>query len=180
MNELQIKIQKNSKTMAKILLILCILLVLGLCIPIISLVWISTNPDINLTTEKGIHFYSIAGMVVSTKGEVIAEMCTVILIGIWMLYLFNIAYHMFRAISRVGSPFHKDNASKLKKIGILLFLYAFLVPIARRGFYSSFAPAVDLRISVDAPFVVLALSFYFIAIVFDYGAELQKENDELL
>ena len=180
MNELQIKIQKNSKTMARILLILCILLVIGLCIPIASLVWISINPDINLTAENGIHFYSIAGMVISTKGEVIAEMCTVILIGIWMLYLFHIAYHMFRAISRAGSPFHKDNVRQLKKIAILLFLYAFLIPIARMGFYRSFAPTVDLRISVDVPFVMLALAFYFIAIVFDYGAELQKENDELL
>lgn len=180
MNNLQNKIQKSSKTMAIILKIMCILLIVGLCIPIGTLIWISANPDLDFSLVKGIHFYSIVGMVINTKGEVIAEMCTIILIGVWMCYIFKIAYNMFKSISKDCAPFSIMSVHRLKKIGSLLLIYAFVVPIARLGFYRTFAAAINIQLSFDISFVVLALSFFFIATVFDYGAELQKETDELL
>jgi hypothetical protein len=180
MNNLQSKIQKSSKTMAIILRIMCILLIVGLCIPIGTLVWISIDPNVNFNLEKGIHFYSIVGMAISTKGEVMAEMSTIILIGVWMCYIFKIAYNMFISISKDCAPFNKVNVNRLKKIGSLLLIYAFIVPIAKLGFYRTFAAAIDIQLSFDFSFVVLALSFFFIATVFDYGAELQRETDELL
>ena len=180
MNNLQSKIQKSSKAMAILLQIMCILLIVGLCIPIGTLIWISGNPNVDFNLAKGIHFYSIVGMAIDTKGEVIAEMCTITLIGVWMAYIFKIAYNMFKSISKECAPFSKMNVNRLKKIGRLLLIYAFIVPIAKLGFYRTFAAAINIQISFDISFVALALSFFFIATVFDYGAELQKETDELL
>lgn len=59
-------------------------------------------------------------------------------------------------------------------------VYAFVLPIARAGFYASFSPNTAVQTTFDIPFIVLALVFIFIATVFDYGAELQRQSDETL
>ncbi|HHV11388.1 MAG TPA: DUF2975 domain-containing protein [Clostridiales bacterium] len=180
MNSIQNKIQKSSKAMAVILKIMYISIIVGLCIPIGTLIWVSADPNINFNLIRGVHFYSAVGMAINSRGEVIAEMCIIILMGVWMCYIFMVAYKMFKSISKDMAPFSMANVKNLKKIGSLLLIYAFVTPIAKVGFYRTFASATDIQFSFDFSFIVLSLSFFFIATVFDYGAELQKETDELL
>lgn len=180
MNSIQEKIQKNSKVMAIVLKVISISLILGICVPIAFLIWIAIKPDANITSITGLDIYSATGQALSSTGEVIAEMCTIIVSGLFVLSMFTTAYHMFKSISKDIAPFSKSNVKKLKRIGTVLLVYTFVVPIARAGFYRSFAPTIDTKTSFDVSFVLLALIFFFIATVFDYGAELQRESDELL
>lgn len=180
MNSIQEKIQKNSKVMAIILKVISISLILGICVPIAILTWIAVKPDANVTLFTELDIYSASGQALTTTGEVIAEMCTIIVSGILVLCMFITAYRMLKSISKEAAPFNKANANKVKSIGTLLLVYAFVVPIARAGFYRSFAPTMNTKTSFDVSFVLLALMFFFIATVFDYGAELQRESDELL
>lgn len=180
MNSIQIKIQKSSKTMAIILKILCILLVIGIGIPIVTLIWVTLEPNVNITSIRGLNFYSSAGTILESKGEVIAEMCTIIVSGILMFFMLATSYCMFKSINTDIAPFSKPNVQRLKNLGILLLVYALVVPIARTGFYSTFAPTINIHSSFNISFAVLALSFFFIAKVFEYGAELQRQSDETL
>lgn len=180
MNSIQEKIRKKSKVMAIVLNVMSISLIVGMVVPIAFLIWIAIKPDLDITSITGLGVYSTTGQALDSTGEVIAEMCTIIVSGIFVLSMFRTAYHMFKLISKDISPFNRFIAKKLKTIGIVLLVYVFVVPIARVGFYSSFAPTIDMKTSFDVSFVLLALLFFFIATVFDYGAELQRESDELL
>ena len=180
MNHIQKKIQKESKVMTVILTILIVTLILGILIPIGILIWIAVNPNADITHLQGWDIYSSTGMELTSLEEVKAEMCTIVVAGLLITSMFIRALSMFRAISKEIAPFDKSNAKKLKSIATILLIYAIVVPIARAGFYRSFAPDFGVHTSMDAPFIVLALIFFFIAILFDYGAELQRESDELL
>lgn len=180
MNHLQKKIQKESKVMATILMVLSILLILGILIPIAILILIAINPNADMSLFNGGGIYSATGKALESIGEVKAEMCTIIVAGILIASMLLKAYTMFRTITKDVAPFNKSNAQKLKSIAIVLIVYGIVVPIARAGFYRSFAPEISMNTSVDAPYVVLSLIFFFIALLFDYGAELQRESDELL
>lgn len=180
MNSIQEKIQKNSKVMAIVLKVISISLIIGICVPVAFLIWIAVKPDVNITSIAGLDIYAATGQALTSTGEVIAEMCTIIVSGILVLRMFIKAYRMLNSISKEAAPFSKSNVNKIKGIGTLLLVYAFVVPIARAGFYRSFAPTINTKTSFDVSFVLLALMFFFIATVFDYGAELQRESDELL
>ena len=180
MNLLQEKIQKRSKVMAVIVMILIVSLALGLLVPIAILTWIAIDPNVDFTVFSGLSIYSSTGIIVESIGEVKAEMCTIIVSGLLIGSMFLKAFTMFRSISKDVAPFSKPNAKKLKSIAAVLIVYSIVVPVARAGFYKSFAPDISMNTSIDASFVVLALIFSFIALLFDYGAELQRESDELL
>lgn len=179
MDTIQEKIVKSSKAMATILKVVCISLIVGLAIPVAAIIWIAVDPNANVNSASG-GFYSITGLAMESTGEVIAEMCTIILIVLFMFGIFKIAYSMFKEIVKDAVPFTKTNANSIKRIGTILIVYSIVVPIARAGFYHTFAQTIDYRGSFDVTFVLLALIFYFISTVFDYGAELQRETDELL
>lgn len=180
MNAIQEKIQKNSKVMAVVLKILSITLTLGLFIPIAILIWIAVNSDSNVLITKGWGVYSTTGKALQSIGEVKAEMYTIIASGLLFLAMFLKAYSMFRSINTDLAPFSKSNAVRLKHIGIILMIYAIVIPIIRLELYRLFAPDINMNSSIDAPYVVLSLLFFFISLLFDYGAELQRESDELL
>lgn len=180
MNSIQEKIQKSSKIMAIILKVLIISLVVGICVPIGTIIWISKESNVNIVSMKGLAFYSSTGQILGSTGEVIAEMCTIIVSAIFVLFILITAYGMFKSTSRDIGPFSKSNVKRLKNIGITLLIYSLVVPIARAGFYGSFAPEINIKSSPNMSFVVIALVFFFMAIVFGYGAELQRQYDETL
>lgn len=180
MNDIQKKIYRISKTVALIAKVLCISTIVGMCVPISVLVWHFIAPNTDLTAVMSLGFYSSTGQLLESTGEVIAEMCTIIVSGAFVLYILFIAFRMFKSISISIMPFDQENAKRLKKIGVLLLIYSLVEPIARKGFYRTFAPTVKIQSSLNMVSVVLALFFFVIAVVFDYGAELQRLSDETL
>lgn len=180
MNEMQKKVCKVSKIMATITKVLSISLIVGMVIPLTILIWYYINPSTNFTAMHASGFYSATGLLFETTGEVIAEMWIAIISGAFVLRIFIIAYQMFKSISINIMPFSEDNVKRLKHIGAILLIYSLIEPISRKGFYSSYAPEITIRSSLDTVSVILALAFFFIAIIFDYGAELQRFSDETL
>ncbi len=180
MSNIQERIKHSSRIMAIILKILCVSLVIGMCIPIAILIWIAMNPNKDILTASKMKFVSMQGQLLSSSSNVIAEMATIIVAGIFIFSILFTAYRMFKAISADILPFSMENSARLKKIGISLMVYSFVLPIARAGFYASFSPNTAVQTTFDIPFIVLALVFIFIARVFDYGAELQRQSDETL
>lgn len=180
MNDIKEKICRVSKIMAIVAKVLYISLVVGMCVPVITLIWHYISPNTNIVAVNALGFYSSTGQRLGTTGEVIAEMWTIIIAGIFVFNILLIAYRMFKSISIDIMPFSQENAKRLKKIGALLMIYSLVEPIAREGFYSSFAPEITMQSSFNIGSVILALLFFFIAVIFDYGAELQRFSDETL
>ncbi len=180
MNDIQNKVCKISKIMAISTKVLYISLIVGMCIPLSSLIWYYITPNSNFEAVHALGFYSSTGQLLETTGEIVAEMWAILVSGVFVFYILLIAYRMFKSISINIMPFSQENAKRLKKIGGLLMIYSLVEPISRKGFYSSFAPEITIRSSFNIVSVILALIFFFIAIIFDYGAELQRLSDETL
>lgn len=179
MSQIQNKICKSSKIIATIFKIMLIALSIAIIIPIITLIWISINPNVEVVSSS-LKFYSGMGISLTTRGEVIAEMSAVIVSSVLMLRLFFIAYRVFSKISKDSTPFSQFSVFSLKKIGKLMILYSFLVPLLRFIFYSAFSPATDNMSFLNVEYAMLALIFFFLTIIFQYGAELQRQSDETL
>lgn len=180
MNSLKEKIQKSSRTMAIITKVLCILLIVGLCIPIGILVWYAAAPDSNFFALRGLRFYSSAGQMMTSSGEILAETCGIILAGGFILYSLMVALRIFNAVKTDMMPFSQENTKGLKKIATALLIYSILEPISKACFYGIFAPEIAIQTSINIVTFMLALIFFFISVVFSYGAELQKNFDETL
>lgn len=180
MDSLKEKIQNSSRIMAVITKVLCILLTVGLLIPVSVLIWSAAAPDTDFNSVPGLGFYSLSGQLLTSNGEIIAGMFTIIVSAIFILYILVIAYYIFKAISQYIMPFSQDNAKKLKKIAVILLIYSIVEPVAKAGFYGTFASEVQIQTSVNSLSVILALIFFFISVLFSYGAELQRQFDETL
>ena len=180
MENIQQKIKKSSKGMMIFIRILCISLIIGLCVPVFTLVYLAVNPETDFFTSGSLNFYSTTGLELKTTGAVNAEMCSLIVSGIFIFGMLLNAYNMFKSINADIKPFSQPNAKRLKKIGVILIVYSFVVPIARDGFYRTLARYMNIRSSFEISFVALALLFFFIAMIFDYGSELQRQSDETL
>lgn len=180
MDILKEKIQKSSRIMAVITKVLCILLSVGLLIPVSVLIWVTAAPDTDFNSVPGLGFYSPSGLLLTSNGEIISGMFTIIVSAIFIIYILIIAYRIFKSIGQFIIPFSQDNAKSLKKIAVILLIYSIIEPIAKAGFYGTFASEVQIQTSVNSLSVILALIFFFISVLFSYGAELQRQSDETL
>ena len=94
-----------------------------------------------------------------------------------MLFL---AGGIFRDMSREHTPFTKKNVTRLRIISPLLIVFGVVVPPLASLISLIFAPAVDLFFSLNIGYLVFAAMFFCLALVFEYGAELQNQADETL
>ncbi len=180
MDSLKDRIQKSSRTMALITKVLCISVIIGLCVPITVLVWYAVAPNTNFLALHGLGFYSSTGQLVESTGELIAEMFTIIVSGVFVLSILRIANRIFHSIGIDVMPFSRENAQNLKKIAKVLLVYSIVEPISKAGFYSSFVPEAQMQSSLNIVSIILAFVFFFVSVVFAYGAELQRQFDETL
>lgn len=82
-----------------------------------------------------------------------------------LLYLQRI----FRCVGEGTTPFVPDTSRRLRKIGLLILIL---------GFFRGFPGPVDPLAIIDG--FIYAFILFCLALVFDYGCELQKEIDETL
>jgi len=116
------------------------------------------------------------------KDDVYVIMAVVGIVVPLIAVMFFLAYMLFRNINESETPFSTENVKILKWVSYLLLILAVPVSIIIGILvihYSSWD--VDAATWVGGlPLVFVAVLFYFMAHVFEYGAELQKESDETL
>lgn len=105
-----------------------------------------------------------------------ASMCALLLAGL---------HHLRRLFQRAreGAPFDPRNATRLRAIGILLFVFAvfdgvtgFIISlIVRRGLASASIPA-SAGLHVDGRVLLIALLLLALAEIFRRGAQLEEEQ----
>jgi len=117
----------------------------------------------------------------STETDVYLNLFAAGMILITMIFIFLYAYKLFSNISTSHTPFDMENAKILKKISYVMLILAIPVSIINAILMAVFASGSSGMTEMNnLIFVLVAILFYFLALIFEYGASLQKESDETL
>ena len=176
MNKLEGNLKRSSGVITIILIILEVSIVIGICISLALTIWVLNG----MADSNMLHQLLLQGLRVQSNGEIAAELCTNAVSSLFLLFMLLTAYPIFRSIRNDVSPFSTKSTKRLKKVAVMAFVYALVSPIARAGFYGTFAAKTGLSKMMNPDFIVLAIILFAVAVVFDYGAELQRQSDETL
>ena len=116
----------------------------------------------------------------SDLDDIYAWLIDVVLGVVPIIVIIFVASLIFKAISREGTPFTKKNSDKIRVIALLLIAHVLVIPPLQMLIKMILFP--DIAVSADISLInlVVAAVFFCLALVFDYGRQLQQESDELL
>jgi len=99
-----------------------------------------------------------------------------------MASMFFLAYKLFGNIGTSQTPFSMENVKILKWISYLMLIFAIPVTLAAEALFMLYSSwdVFTMQWGGGLPLVFVAVLFYFMAHIFEYGAALQKESDETL
>lgn len=176
MNTKHEKIMKMSKfldALTKIGAIVCILTV------ITNLVGMIMAPSLDLTR------FTVGEMLGNAQFDgSIEEFRTIMLTGILstvvMSAILFVVSFIFKDMSLGSTPFTIKNANRLRVISLLLIALSVVVPPLKMLFTLIFFTSVRAYFSISVGQLIFAIIFFCLALIFEYGAELQRESDETL
>ncbi|MCY9529407.1 DUF2975 domain-containing protein [Paenibacillus alvei] len=177
-----LKIQKTSKILAVCLRMLCIMLLLVTVAEIAAILWlsqmsgdeipaaISTMSSIFLHTDHS--NYGKSDLIITFSGDVV-RLCLI------MVILF-IAGGIFKDISKDYTPFVAKHMKRLKRISLLIAGMAIIPGFVEITMIQMVTPAVMVNVSFELFYILVAVVFFCLAQIFDYGRMLQQQSDETL
>lgn len=167
MNQNSARVQRVGRTALIIVRLVQAVLILSIVIPIFT--WFFPMGSVPLDRQE-IHFYTILLNSVTSAA---------------ILAVLFIASGLLKEIQSNSTPFTRENANRLKKIAVLLVavepvqMLCGMVFNALRPLTSGGQKVVEVR-SMGGMIIVLGLIMFCIALVFEYGTDLQKQSDETL
>ena len=182
MNTKMGKIVKMSKILDAFLKIGAIVLIMFV---VLAMLMIFTVPSLDVVKfESG--FLSFSGLwgnssfIGNTEGLQAAMILGMLNSGVAAAILF-VASFIFKGISCERTPFTQKNSKRLKIISLLLVALGAVVPPLQMLLVLVFINhAAEIYFSINIGHFVFAAMFYCLALIFEYGAELQRESDETL
>lgn len=86
---------------------------------------------------------------------------------------------------KVGTPFIKENALRLKKIGVILVIGSFVTKIAEaivatRIIYAFSIDNININLSVNTSMLLTGFLVLILSSIFNYGTHLQNEYDSTI
>jgi hypothetical protein len=106
-------------------------------------------------------------------------MVTLLGSGIMVAILF-VASSIFKDIGREGAPFTKENSNKIRVISLLLIAQYIVIPPLQFLAVMIFSPTTSPSVSLNLGAIIIVGIFYCLALIFEYGVELQRQSDETL
>ena len=166
---------ERIRKISNLLYILCLVLAVALlACSVVSIALGIMTPDVEeLRTSSVDHYGSVDNAVV----EYMFSAVSLILMGVVTL----MAALMFRSMSRSYTPFLNANPATLMIMGHVTLFSAIALPIFRYVVTTSMGCGpFTLDIVGSFTMIVIAVIIYCASLIFEYGAELQKESDETL
>ena len=113
------------------------------------------------------------------------ELRSFLLLALLMMVIITVIIFVlsgvFRRIARAGTPFTTRISKDIRLIAILLLVLALVLPLANLLFYLlPWFNGVDFGFFPDPFTLLIAAIFFCLALIFDYGTQLQLEADETL
>jgi len=178
MNNQKGKILRTSKILGALLktggVVLALVMVLLIVLTIIA-------PSLNLEpVEEVINVWDVSMPLDGSVGNFRAlMMVTLIGSGIMAAILFVMSF-IFKDISREGAPFTKKNSNRIRMISILLITQTLVIPPLQFLAAKLLSPVTNVLVSINLGSILVAATFFCLALIFEYGAELQRQSDETL
>ncbi|SMF86587.1 hypothetical protein SAMN05661091_3439 [Paenibacillus uliginis N3/975] len=176
------KIQRSSKLLAICLKILRIVVFIAVGVEISAIIWLAAvSEDVISTTIGSIHIFSpIVNTADYSKSELIAQFCVNITKQSIVIAMLFLAGAIFKDISREYTPFAAKQTKRLKAISKLMVLLAIIPASVEILMMQILAPTVKVYVSFELSFILVAVVFFCLAQIFDYGGVLQQQSDETL
>ena len=176
------KIVRMSKVLNVFLKIGVVLLIVFI---VVAMVMVLTVPSHD-AAEFDAGFFSFTGIwgdspFVGSTDEFRATMIFEMINSAVVAAILFMASFIFKGISHEKTPFTQKNSNRLKVISLLLVALGALVPPLQMLLLLVFENhTADIYFSINIGYFVFAAMFYCLALIFEYGAELQREADETL
>lgn len=177
-----LKIQKTSKILAVCLRMLCIMLLLVTIVEIAAILWLTQVPGdetpaaINTMSSIFLHIdhsdYSKSDLIITFSGEVV-RLCLI------MVILF-ISGRIFKDISKDYTPFVAKHMKRLKRISLLIAGMAIIPGFVEIAMIQMVTPPAMVNVSFELFYILVAVVFFCLAQIFEYGRMLQQQSDETL
>jgi len=173
------KILRVSKILNAVLKIGGIVLIMGM---VLQIVFMIIAPSLDLESGELIDVWGVNmpfdGSVDSFRAAMIFTMLSS---GI-MAAILIVASFIFKDISREGTPFTKKNSNKIKVISLLIIAQCIVIPLLQLLAVMIFTSASNAFASFNLNlwFIIVAVIFFCLALIFQYGEELQRQADETL
>lgn len=177
-----LKIQKTSKILAVSLRMLCIMLLLVTIAESAAILWLSQMSGdeipaaINTMSSIFLHTdhsdYAKSDLIITFSGDVV-RLCLI------MVILF-IAGGIFKDISKDYTPFVAKHMKRLKRISLLIAGIAIIPGFVEIAMIQMVTPAARVNVSFELFYILVAVVFFCLAQIFDYGRMLQQQSDETL
>lgn len=180
MNDIQQKIAKTSKVVAIVLKVGFILIAIAMGMLLLGMVILGfSNTELSQSLQQT---FNITVQNASAVGIAVRNLVMVFGLGMIELaiifMIFRTMYKIFRAISLDHTPFRSENAKSMKKIAILIIVMGLVDSVASFLADKLLGPQADF--GIDFMWLVMAAVIYCIALIFDYGCQLQQQSDETL
>jgi hypothetical protein len=94
--------------------------------------------------------------------------------------IFTFAFRMFRGIQVSDTPFTAENVKNIKMMSYTMVVSAILMTISGWILSDVFGPDTSIDATGGFAMLLMAVLFYFMALIFECGTELQKESDSTL
>ena len=179
--ELNLKIKKSSRIATVLARITGIAGIMG-SVFAFFLICMLLIDDSAFTTllPTGMTVDTMDGYLIQTPGDYIAGFTN----GIAQFLIYSVcaflAAGIFKRISEDGMPFKSENTKSLKGIGILITA-ASIIPSILAAIAGALAgPVTEVRMIFNIDTAMIGALFFMIAMIFDYGAKLQQENDDMV
>jgi len=178
-----LKIQKTSKILAVCLRMLCIILLVVTMAEIAAILWLTqvsgdeTPAAINTMSSIFLQHtdhsdYVKSDLMITFSGDVV-RLCLI------MVILF-IAGWIFKDISKDYTPFVAKHMKRLKRISLLIAGMAIIPGFVEIAMIQMVTPAAKVNVSFELFYILVAVVFFCLAQIFDYGRMLQQQSDETL
>ncbi|MEK4517028.1 hypothetical protein NSS64_17190 [Paenibacillus sp. FSL H8-0122] len=177
-----LRIQKTSKVLSVCLQLLCNMLLLATLAMIAAMVWLAVLSGDGIPTalhnmthifvNKDHGDYAKSDLIIKFSGDV-ARLCLII----FVLFLVRM---IFKDISRDYTPFVAKHTKRLKLISLLMAGIAFIPGLVEVVLIQIIDPVTFVYASFELFFVLVAIVFFCLAQIFEYGRMLQQQSDETL
>lgn len=176
MNTQRDRIIKMSKILNALLKMGAILLVM---IGVGAIVAIAVAPSLDTTLLSAKGIWGDMPLHADVSGFRAVLLPEVLSAGM-LAAIFFLASFIFQEMDREKTPFTKKTANRLRVISLLIIAVNIIVPSLRMLLTMIFIPSADFYMEINLVQIIFAALFFCLALIFEYGAQLQQESDETL
>lgn len=159
-----VKLQKTSKVFAVISRVIEIVNYVGaaICAAAIPVLFVDKDKiKYFISGQEGDQFFQMLSNNMEFKGAMTIFLVFLIVLTLASAYLFRKIGTLFRNINKDYSPFIPENVKLIKIIAV-------------------FVAVIVLLETGIVPAIMIGLMLWAVALLFDYGCELQNESDEII